>query len=196
MLREPVQRCASEYQYRVRNGGLTQPFEQWIQTEIAQDRMTQMLAGKPDADAAIEMLERRVGFVGLVERFDESLIMWRRWLGDAQLDIRYRSKNVAADNSIKRRLLNDPVSRARLEEANRLDLKLYEYVVSSVYPRQVQQYGPTLAEDIEQFTASNQRPNPYPRQLPSLVLRKMIYRPLALKLAGVHRDAKRARAAA
>lgn len=187
-LREPIQRCASEYQYRVLRGGLDMSFEDWIGTDIAHNRMTYMLAGRPDADAAIEMVESRVGFVGLVERFDESLIMWRRWLDDERADIRYRAKNVMKDNRIKRQLLDDPASRARLEEANREDVRLYNHVVSCVYPRQVQQYGRSLEADVEQFTAVNCRPHPYPRQLASLALRRAVYRPLALRIAGVHQD--------
>ena len=37
---------------------------------------------RPNADRAIEAIERHVGFVGLQERFDESLVMLRRWVDD------------------------------------------------------------------------------------------------------------------
>jgi hypothetical protein len=196
VLREPVQRCASEYQYRVLRGDLDMTFDQWIDTDIARNRMTHMLAGRPDADAAIETVERCVGFVGLVERFDESLVMWRRWLDDPRTDIRYRAKNVMTDNRLKKQLLDDPVTRARLVDANREDLKLYEHVVRCVYARQAQHYGPTLAADVQRFTAANVRPATYPRQLPSLVLRKAVYRPLAMRIAGVHTDGTPRRRAA
>jgi len=196
LLRQPIQRCASEYQYRVVRGDLMMPFEQWITTEIARNRMTRMIAGCEDANAAIEMIKRRVGFVGLVERFDESLLMWRRWLDDARVDIRYSSKNVMTDSNIKRQLLDDPATRAKLEEANREDLKLYQHVVDNVYPGQVQQYGPTLTADLEAFASTNSRPRIYPRELPSLVLRKAVYRPLALRIAGVHPDGRARRRAA
>lgn len=70
LLWQPIQHCASEYQYRAVRGDLAMSFEQWITTEIAGNRRTWMIAGREDATAA-------------VERFDESLLMWRRWLDDA-----------------------------------------------------------------------------------------------------------------
>lgn len=196
ILRDPIHRSASEYQYRVSRGSLDIPFEKWIQTDIARNRMTQMLAGKPDADAAIEMLAKRVSFVGLVERFDESLVMWRRWLDDPRSDIRYRATNVMTENVIKRQLLTDSTSRAQLEEANREDLKLYHYVANNVYPQQVQQYGSTLATDVQRFQSTNYPGKIFPGQLASLALRKLVYRPLAHRIAGVHRDGTRRRPAA
>jgi len=100
------------------------------------------------------------------------------------------------DSNIKRQLLDDPATRAKLEEANREDSKLYQHVVDNVYPGQVQQYGPTLTADLEAFASSNSQFRLYPRELPSLILRKAVYRPLALRIAGVHPDGTARRRAA
>ena len=106
-LREPLARCASDYQFRVTRGGLRQPFGAWVHSELAGNQQTRKIAGVPDAEAAIEILAKQIGFVGLVERFNESLVLWRHWAAAPVLDIRCRPKNVARDNTLKRQLLSD-----------------------------------------------------------------------------------------
>ena len=94
-LREPLTRCASDYQFRVVRGGLKQPFREWIRSDIATNQQTLKIAGVPSADAAIDVLRNKIGFVGLLERFEESLVLFEKWAADPSLDIRYRAKNVA-----------------------------------------------------------------------------------------------------
>ena len=60
-----------------------------------------------DGDAAIEMLTQRIGFVGLTERFDESLVLWKRWTDMPHLDIGYRSINVARSNAVREQILSE-----------------------------------------------------------------------------------------
>jgi hypothetical protein len=188
-LRDPVVRCASEYQYLVQRNNLTTRFDQWIETDPVRNRMTKMLGGQENANAAIAVLRQRVEFVGLAERFDESLVLLRHHFPTAALDIRYRSKNVTRDNQLKTRLLNDSQTREKLILANREDCRLYDHVRESIYPEQVRAYGPTLPADVARFQASNVRPLPYPRQLASLLLRELIYKPLAPRLARPLREA-------
>ncbi len=178
-LREPLARCASDYQFRVVRGGLKTPFEQWIRSEYADNQQTRKLAGVPDANLAIQMLNQRVRFVGVLESFNESLVRLARWAEPSKLDIRYRAKNVASNNSLKKRLLADPKTRAMLAAANGEDVKLYQFVVNEYLPKSRREYGPQLAEDVATFVRNN-RPLPvYPRQLPSMLAREVIYKPLA-----------------
>ena len=181
-LRDPVVRCASEYQYLVQRDNLTVPFDQWIETAPARNRMTKSLCAQENADAAIALVQQRVEFVGLAERFDQSLVLLRHWFQASALDIRYLSKNVSRDNHIKNQLLNTSASRKKLILANQQDDRLYHHVLDSIYPEQVRAYGPTLDADVARFQANNVRPRPYPSQLASLFLRELVYKPLAPKL--------------
>lgn len=183
LFRDPMERCASEYQYRVIRGGLELPFEAWIKQPIARNRMTKMLCGREDSRAALRTLDQRVECVGLMNRFDEFLVLLRHWMSTPRLDIRYRKKNVISSNHIKRRLLQGTATRRLLYEANRHDAELFQYVQETVYPRQKQLYGNTLAADVQQFRAANRRPLPYPRQLPSMLKREFLYKPMALRMA-------------
>ena len=188
-LRDPLVRCASEYQYLVLRNGSTTSFEEWIETDTARNRITKKLCGEENATAAIRVIQAAIGMVGLMERFNESLILMRRWFDNSRLDIRYRPKNVMKDNSVKRRMLDDSANRSKLEAANQEDIKLYEFVTESFYPEQIRQYGPSLHSDVWEFEATNVRPRPYPRQIRSLLIREMVYKPLAYHLARSSRDA-------
>ena len=78
------------------------------------------------------MIESREMFVGLTERFDESLVLLRA-LRAPDLDIDYEAVNVARRNSIASDLLSNPGTRQAIVEANREDLELYSYVEAELY---------------------------------------------------------------
>ncbi len=190
-LRDPVERCISHYQYR-RNKDETADFEPWLarfanyqvrflsRTHTAPDPW----AIEPSAERAIEAVERRIGFVGLQERFDESLVMLKRWAADPDFDIEYRARNVAAKSSIRKRLLGDPriVDLIRAHHAE--DAKLYRHVKETIYPRQVAAYGPGLDEDVARLRARLPAPQ---RRVVARVLasvkRGLLYKPLARRHA-------------
>ena len=105
--------------------------------------------------------------------------MLRQWAELPHLDIRYQSKNVAKDTKIKRQLLANPKSRALLREANQEDIKLYRFVVEQQFPAMIQSYRGQLEAEVQAFAAQNRPPAVYPRQLGSVLLRELVYKPLA-----------------
>jgi len=158
-LRDPIVRCASHYQYDLQRGGVDLPFEEWITHEVSPNRQVRHLAG-PDATGtdAVAMVEDRVDFVGVLEQFDASLVMMAAFYGFPRLG--YVRKWSAPANDVKRQLLDDPASRALLEETNREDMVLYRHVIDEVLPRQEAAYGPSLAADLEEFRESNRALKP------------------------------------
>ena len=148
-VREPLRRCISHYQFMLQSGVPCGPFREWVEANA--DHQTRMIAGEPNAEKAIELLRTRIGFVGLVERFDESLVLWKRWTGIPHLDVRYRSVNVARSNSVRKSVLSDDSNRGLIRDLHRQDAKLYRYVVEELYPRQVAAYGETLQADVRSF---------------------------------------------
>jgi hypothetical protein len=191
-LRDPVERCISHYQYR-RNKDEMSDFEPWLEkfanyqtrflsrTHAIQDPW----AIAPEADRAIEAVERHVGFVGLQERFDESLVMLSRWVADPEFDIEYRSRNVATKSSIRKQLLGDARTVELIRAHHVEDEKLYRHVRDHVYPRQVAQYGPALADDVASLRGRLPAPQRrvVARALAS-VKRGLIYKPLARRRSG------------
>ena len=193
-LRDPVKRCISHYQYR-RNKDETSDFGPWLaryanyqtrflcRTSGVPDPWT----GAPDGDRAIELLGRNVGFVGLQERFDESLVLLRRWVDDPDFDIAYRSRNVASVADTSQRLLDDPRAVEQIEAAHQEDGKLYRHARDVIYRRQVEAYGPTLADDVAALRARLPAPQRrVPERLLASVKRGVFYKPYARR-AGRHR---------
>ena len=158
-LREPLVRCASHYQYQVRHQRQSYSFEEWIARRIKRNPQTTRIAGQnATAMDAITLLKTRFVFVGLVERFDESLVLLRQLVCGPRLDVWYRKRLVAKDDELKDSLLDDPGNRELLIDANREDLKLYEYAVTELYPAFRKQYGAGLEDEVAAITRANAGP--------------------------------------
>ena len=136
--------------------GKSYPFEEWIARHIKRNPQTVRIAGRNGTVSdAIEMLKTRFFFTGLVERFDESLVIFRQLVGDPRLEIRYRRRRVAENDDIKNQLLANPRTRALMIEANRLDIELYDYAVQRLYPALQRSYKGDLDRDVADFKKSN-----------------------------------------
>jgi hypothetical protein len=177
-LRDPVQRCASHYQFSMERKPQRVPFEQWLLEKT--NYTTQMLCGSDRAEQAIEVLERKIGFVGFVERFNESLLLFERWCDDDELDVRYRSVNVAPDNTIKNEILNNPKAVALIRECHQADEVVFRHARDVIYPRQVKAFGPTLATKLQEFEESLPGPTILSfARFAATAKRNMLYKPLS-----------------
>lgn len=174
-LREPVSRTVSHYQFLVNGGHTVPPFEVWL--EQNRNFMTNRLAGRENSQAAIDILEEKVPFVGLMEHFDESLLLWRHWTGLPHLEIRYRFVNRAPVTATKEDLLSKEENLVRIREANEEDAKLYRYIVEQKMETQRSRYGAALADDLAAFqdTISGSEP-PSGKTSTARLKRNLIYR--------------------
>ena len=146
-LREPISLCASRFQYQLDYRKKDRVFEDWIRNDWVRDAQTQRIGGTTSAADAIATIEKREMFVGLTERFDESMVLLRALVAP-DLHIRYERANVAKSSRIAKELLSDPVTRRMIEEANQADLELYEHVVRVLYPGFQRAYGDGLEEAV------------------------------------------------
>ena len=169
ILRQPVERVMSIYGYikrdkshplhsTLRDEGMT--VSDFMNSEIAEqdaiNGQTRQLAGTEGIDSHENMLElakrnlATFSAVGLTERFDESLILFRRRLR-WKLPL-YRSKNVAPDTI---RQEEQPVEvRARVEKGNHLDLELYDFAMK-LFDRQIASEGPSFRAELNAFKGLN-----------------------------------------
>ena len=150
-LREPVALCASRFQYQLdyrKKKNLV--FEEWIEKDWVRDSQTQLIGGTTDPAHATSVIDRKEMFVGLTERFDESIVMLRE-LRAPDLQIGYRPVNVAKSSGVAKRLLSDPRTRQLIVDANQADLELYDHVMREVYPAQERAYGTSLSRSVDAF---------------------------------------------
>ncbi len=176
MLREPLARSISHYvDYKTRGADIS--LKEYLLVTRRSNWQCRKLCGSENADAAIEVLRKRIFFVGLLENFDESLVMLRHFADDVRLDIRYRRENKSRKPSLNKQLLADPANRQLLTESNAEDLKLYRHVVDELYPRQTAEYGPHLTQHVADLRDANRTFRPRPHLLGTAV-RLFLYKPL------------------
>ena len=156
-LRDPVQRTASRYQHMVRalhKGRYTSvpDFEEWIQT-CARNFQIRQISGGEDVDSALKIIGEKFLFVGLTEQYEASLQAFAT-LSPWPVNTRQEKRNVAPDNSIKRKLVDDPATRRLIEEATKADRELYNRVRDELFPVQLERAaaiardrGPRVAPD-------------------------------------------------
>jgi hypothetical protein len=157
LVRDPVKLCASRFQFKVQISGKENlEFEKWIQQDWPRNHQTKMLAGATDVNEAIRIIKEKNIFVGMTERFDESMVLLKALVAN-ELNISYRPVNVAPKNSIKERLLSNKRTRQMLIESQQADLELYNYVKQELYPAFRREYGPSLEADVAAYqrTRSN-----------------------------------------
>ena len=176
-LREPRARLISHLRHTYRDRPEQCTREQLVAfcaEPHRRNRQVRMLCGREDLDAAIATLEDRLGFVGLTEEFDESFVMFRRWLGADELQRGYVARRVSRDRTPL------PIETEELEklvdEANPLDRQLYRYAVDVLMPRQRAAYGEKLAADVESLRRINETFRDPGEPLSARLVRGVLYK--------------------
>ena len=152
LVRDPLQRCLSHYQQikrRRRERGEDITFEEFIQDEDVANHQVRHIAGDPDLAKAKHELSQRYLFVGLTERFAESMLVLQR-LCPYPLKLEYTRRHVTMDNSAKQEVLANLEHCRLLQESNQLDLQLYAYVRDELYPELREKAGLSVADDVDE----------------------------------------------
>ena len=191
-LRDPVKRYLSHFKNRSR-AYAREDFERWADKTWTHDWQTRMIAGEANAQKAIELLSGRIGFVGLTETFDESLLMLGQWLGEPGFRPEYRPVNQLAGKQRARDsareqadlgYLETPEVRERLRAINALDQQVYDFALRECHARQRAAYAGDLAADVATMRERNQNLAEWTEPLSSRLLRNWVYKPaLVLRLA-------------
>jgi len=149
-LREPISMCASRFQYQLDYRKKERVFEEWIQNDWVRDAQTQRIGGTTNVNDAIAMIDKRDMFVGMTERFDESMVLLKS-LRAPDLDIRYEKVNVAKSSEVAKELLSHPATRQMIVEANQADVELYDHVQRELYPTFQRAYGGSLDDAVAEY---------------------------------------------
>lgn len=149
-LREPISRVFSHYQDRVVRNHTELTFEQMLRSDaMLQDISVRMIAGEKNLDKAKRCLEQ-FHFVGLTEKFDLSLHILKR-LSPHRLNLNYKRKLTAPDNTIKKSLQSDSRMVDMAREYNRLDLELYDFAQKDIFPRLCEKTGYRPNDQVTSF---------------------------------------------
>lgn len=173
-LRDPVERVISHYYYL-----LSHPEMFWIPEEIREKNLTlhevleremivdiknmytRLLAGLPylfPADGYTEQhlqmarqnLQDHFSVVGLVERFDETLLLLQKAYG--WQNIYYVQDNVNRQRPDREMI--PPETIALIEQQNALDMQLYQFG-QELFANQVVQQGASFSQEVRRFQLRN-----------------------------------------
>lgn len=135
MVRDPVVRVASHYAHSVRRGDADAPFLEWLETERRSNHLCRALVGEESAATAVDVLEKRFAFVGVVEQFDESMRRLRGVIPGFAIPPADVRLNRNPRQGIKERVLADPEAQAAIAETQAEDVALYRHVEAEIWPR-------------------------------------------------------------
>lgn len=154
ILREPIARVISHFQYSVQNGHNQKSFAETLRaSENLENLQVKLIAGGSDLDKAKRFLER-CAFVGLTEKFDLSLRVLER-LSPWKLKLNYERRMVARGNDLKDSLKRDERMIELAREYNKLDIALYEFAVNEVFPRLCQKAGVNPTEKAPSYQSDS-----------------------------------------
>jgi hypothetical protein len=186
-LRDPAARLRSHFlNARLVDHG-PRDFDRWIAATWVHNWQTKMIAGEPNAQTAIELLSTRIDFVGLTERFDESVVMLGQWLQEPGFRPEYRRINQLSDKRpphevacLQRntRYLDSNPARARIQEAISEDQRVYDFVAATIFPRQLAAYRGNLESDLRSLQQRNRCEARLAEPIWSRVVRNYVYKPL------------------
>ncbi len=172
-VRRPVERYMSHFNYQRMVMGHRWSLEGFLADERFANFQTKRIAGGADVGAAKAALREKFAFVGLTDRYDESLVLLRRvgvLPGGATLNYERMnelrgSEGLLTVESLDRRL------RDQVQQANALDEELYEFAVREFRTRLA-----LAGEEVEAEVASSRSSNQgyrYPRRTRA---RRVLYR--------------------
>lgn len=187
VLREPIRRALSDYHYvtstpghpiheHVKDMSLVEYFESGITGQLSNGQV-RLLSGdhlpedrgvpsnrrmeKADFDRARANLDDNFAAVGVQERFDETLLLFRRRLG-------WRWPFYVRENVTSRPYRREDIpdgDLARLRELNLLDIELYD-AVRDKFDRVIAAEGGAFARDLAAFRVLNRAWGFLARNLP------------------------------
>ena len=153
LLRDPIKRYVSQYQYWVEKLGYDISFQEFLDNDEPVNWQTKKIAGSEDVRLAKKLLDEKFFLVGIVEEFDEFLILLQRKLMPYKFRPGYRVQNVGEKQSAVRKQA-EIAQRKHVDaiiKRNELDLEIYSYVKQKILPNQKVAYGKGFENDVSSF---------------------------------------------
>jgi hypothetical protein len=176
LLRDPVCRYVSQYQHWIEKKKIELTPEEFMAKEEFWNLQTRKIAGSVDLELAKSILQDRFAAVGVVERFNEFLLLLQRSSGLEKFDIRYRVLNTAASKKKTQCLLERHTDEVVLR--NEVDAELYRFVQDYLLPEQIARYGDEFGTDLQVFAEHNAAGPKMMRRYLDYLMRKLYVEPV------------------
>jgi len=154
-LREPVARYLSHLNHQVNKMGVAWTVEEFINETKFNNLMTRRIAGCDDIDLAKRRLKDDFGMVGLFESYDRSLVILSDMIFGVPDALHYEHMNDSESEAKVRFSDLSPESQAMIVENNALDIALYEWAKTDLFPTYTDGYVGDLETDLAKFKKDN-----------------------------------------
>ncbi len=184
LLRDPLKRTISHYNYNVKKHGSKLNFYEYLQHSASYNRQTQIIAGSDNLDLAKHYIKNKYFLVGIVEEFDEFLVLLQKKLLPKNFRCNYKLQNVGENTSLLRSNIKMKFGEYEdlIIKRNLLDLELYKYVKEKILPFEKDTYGASFNFHVRRLKEQEKKyQRPILRYI-DYVFRKFYYQPLVKML--------------
>jgi len=167
LVRDPVDRFISDYYFIRENEShllhdpvMSMSFKEYLKSEAAQfsgNLQTRMIAGQQkrycspeDLEQAKANIKKNFSLVGLLERFDETLVLLK--IKNILNQICYVKQNITPQRMTREDIPTHLVK--AIEKINRCDILLYRWIQER-FIEEVNQAGSSFEQELQQFLALN-----------------------------------------
>lgn len=178
LLRDPINRCVSQYQQRVKKHGHVD-FKEFLDRDWLPDLQTRFIAGTDDVEKAKEIIVRDFLVAGVLEEFDAFLAVLMEKVKPKRFDPVYTAKRVARDKDAKQHLIERYYD--DIAARHQRDLELYRFVKEESFAQEKRSLGGQLARNLREIRVEGSAVDRAGRQVKTYtdyMLRKVYYEPL------------------
>ena len=157
MLRNPIDRVFSKYRFQVNRYNLPNDFNAWYQKYHIPNGMINHFTGSDNLELAKVMLTNKYDAVGILEKFDESLLIFKKKLSLKGMDLNYEVKNDTLKLKSDEKKIIEENYRDMVTSSNSKDIKLYNYILNTIWKEQVNDYGSEKMKSdlVKEFSPKN-----------------------------------------
>lgn len=141
MLRDPIDRVFSKYRFQVNRYNLPNDFNAWYKKYHIPNGMINHFIGSDNLELAKETLTNKYEAVGILEKFDESLLIFKKKLLLKGMDLNYEVKNHTLKLKSDEQKIIEENHTDMVISSNYKDIKLYKYVLNNIWKEQVNDFG-------------------------------------------------------
>lgn len=150
-LRDPVSRYISHFKHQKFAKGIDWSIQSFITEDRFNDYMTRRLSPSNNLDEAKATLDR-IAFIGLMDQFDESLILLKKQIQSVKFKPFYEKQNIG--ESIELDFLDNPEILKCIVNNNKNDIALYKYA-QSLFKENIKKYGNNFEIELNLFRRQN-----------------------------------------
>lgn len=160
-VRNPIDRYLSHFNYQRIAMGIDWSIQEFVNNSRFNNWQTYRIAGEKNFMKALDYVNNRFDFIGITEKYDESLLILKQLIGKNSFNIHYKKENSIISKSnrneykiIKYDELNADLQN-KIKENNKYDIELYDHILNNIYSKYVSNYAGDLAKDLLYFNEAN-----------------------------------------